>query len=238
MPKCRCSWRSSTPRENSLSAPRLLPKVSWLRSERRVVLALAVVGAALFAASWFANWWEFRLYAPQYPKGLELLVSLTGVTGDTHEINIINHYIGMGHLEDAAKFERAYGGWLVGGLALAVVAAILLAGRKVGWVAAALGLGLPMGFVADTQYWLYQFGHDLDPKAPVEIAPFTPVLFGSGKVGQFRTIATPDLGFWLALGGVVLLAIAVWRRGKVCRVCPRREGCALVCPHQLVRVLQ
>jgi copper chaperone NosL len=217
-----------------LKAP---PVLSWNRRDRRVVLALALAGAALFGASYFFPWWDFELYAPQYPKGLELVVSLTGVTGDTSEINIINHYIGMGHLEDAAQIERAYGGWLVGALAMAVVVGLLAAGRKLGWLAGLAGLGFPIGFLADTQYWLYQFGHDLDAKAPVHIKPFTPTLFGEGKVGQFHTIATPDLGFWLAIAGVATVALSVyWRQRRVCAVCPAHDQCGAVCPNLLVRV--
>ncbi len=219
-----------------MSAPRATPLVDWRRSDRWVVLALVAAGAALFAGSYVLPWWDFQLYAPQYPQGLELVVSLTGVTGDTAEINIINHYIGMGHLEDAAQFEKAWGGWLVGALALAVSVVTLAAGKRLGWLAALAGIGFPIGFLVDTQYWLYRFGHDLDPKAPVHIAAFTPTLFGEGKVGQFRTVATPELGFWLAMAGVVLVAVAAWRRARVCRVCPAADHCGVVCPHALLNV--
>lgn len=219
-----------------MTAPHRPPPADWRRSDRRVVLALVLAGAAMFAGSWFLPWWQFQLYAPQYPQGLELVVALTGVTGDTHEINIINHYIGMGNLEDAAQFERAYGGWLVGGLALAVSVVTLAAGKRLGWLAALAGIGFPVGFLADTQYWLYRFGHDLDERAPVNIAPFTPTLFGEGKVGQFRTVATPELGFWLAMAGVALVAVAAWRRARVCVVCPAADHCGVVCPHLLVNV--
>lgn len=219
-----------------MTAPRAAVVADWHRSQRWLVFALSVAGAALFAGSYFQPWWTFQLYAPQYPQGLELIVSLTGVTGDTHEIDIINHYIGMGHLGDAAQLERAWGGWLVGSTALGVVAIALAAGRKLGWLAAVVGLGLPLGFVADTQYWLYRFGHDLDPRAPVNIPPFTPTLFGAGRVGQFHTIATPSLGFWLAVAGLVLTAVAAWRRAQVCRACPERGSCAALCPQLLLRV--
>jgi hypothetical protein len=143
-----------------MSAPRHLPVLAWHHTERRVILALAVVGAALFGASWFFPWWGMVMYAPQYPQGLELVVSLTGVTGDTGEINIINHYIGMGHLEDAAQFERAYGGWLVAGLAVAVVTATLAAGKRLGWMAALFGVGFPIGFLADAVLFGLPMAHD------------------------------------------------------------------------------
>ncbi|MFZ5479446.1 MAG: cytochrome C [Myxococcota bacterium] len=219
-----------------MSAPVHARVFDWQRRRRLGVVALSLVSVALFAVSYFQPWWQFDLFAPQYPKGLELVVSLTGVTGDTEEINIINHYIGMGHLEDAAELERAYGGWLVGGLGVAVLALVAVAGKRLGWLAWLAAVGFPVGFVADTMYWLYRFGHDLDPKAPVRIPGFTPEMFGEGKVGQFRTIATPDLGFWLAVTGVVLVGIAAWQRKKVCATCPAQEDCHATCPRAFVGV--
>ncbi len=176
------------------------------------------------------------MVAPQYPQGLQLVVSLTGVGGDTTEIGIINHYIGMAHLESGAMLERAYGGWAVALLCMLVVAATLGLGRKFGWVTAALAIGLPIGFIADTMYWLYTFGHDLDPKAPVHIAPFTPAMFGSGKVGQFHTVASPTQGFYLALFGVVLVALSVWQRAKACQACPLHDSCGVTCSKGFVGV--
>ena len=88
----------------------------------------------------------------------------------------------------------------------------------------------------DSQYWLYHAGHALDKTAPVHIKPFWPVLFGSGKVGQFRTDAYPALGFWVAIAGVALMGVAVWQRRRVCKVCPHHDDCALHCLPQLLGV--
>lgn len=207
----------------------------WHVRQRWLVLGLAVLAVGLFAGSYFLPWWNFTLVAPQYPKGLHLIIHLSGVTGDVDEINTINHYIGMGHLEDAAQFERANGGYLIAGLGVAVIAGILAVGRRLNTAPALIAAGLPLGFVVDTMYWLYRFGHDLDPKAPFRMAAFTPTLFGEGKVGQFGTIAVPTWGFWLAAAGVVLVALAVWQRKKVCNDCPAREVCETLCGHGLVK---
>lgn len=218
-----------------MESSRMIGVVDWHKRQRWLVLGLAVVAAGLFAGSYFLPWWHFTLVAPQYPKGLELVIHLTGVTGDTHEINIINHYIGMGHLEDAATLERALAGWLIGGAGVALVAVTIFIGRKLNALPALLAGALPVGFIADTMYWLYRFGHDLDPKAPMTIKPFTPTLFGPGKVGQFETIAVPSWGFWLALLGVALAVVAVWQRRKVCLDCPAHDACEALCEHGLVK---
>jgi hypothetical protein len=68
-----------------------------------------------------------------------------------------------------------------------------------------LGALFPLSFIADSFFWLYRFGHELDPRAPLHLPQFTPQLFGNGTIGQFMTFATPQSGFWLAVAGVALL---------------------------------
>ncbi len=208
----------------------------WERRRRLGVVALTLGGAALFAASYFLPWWRFHLVAPQYPKGLDLVIHLTGVLGDVREIDIINHYIGMSSLDDAATFERAWSSWLVGGLATAVFAAVLFAGRKIGWLGALVAASFPAGFVGDTLYWLWRSGHVLDSHAPVRIKPFMPTFLGEGKIGQFVTTAWPAAGFWVACGGVLLLLVAVWQRRRVCRVCPEHATCGATCRHAFLAI--
>ncbi|MCK6528407.1 cytochrome C [Myxococcota bacterium] len=212
------------------------PRATWSRSQRWVVLGLALLGAALIAVSYFLPYWHFALFAPQYPKGLNLVISLTGVTGDVQEIDIINHYIGMGHLGEAAKLERQLAAWGIGVAGAAIAVLIVASGRRLGWLATLPAVVLPLGFVLDTFYWMYRFGHELDPMAPITMKPFTPTLFGEGRVGQFRTLATPEWGFWLSLAGFALVVYAVVRRRRVCHACPLHDRCGLVCPKALVGV--
>ena len=53
---------------------------------------------------------------------------------------------------------------------------------------------------------LYTYGHELDPRAPIEIDPFMPVVFGTKKVANFTTHSYP------ALAGIFLgvFAVGVW----------------------------
>jgi len=86
----------------------MMPVFQRTRLQRATVFAGGLLAAALFASSLTQPWWRFSLYAPQYPRGLTLLLSLSGMTGDVREIDMLNHYIGMGHLSEAASFERAH----------------------------------------------------------------------------------------------------------------------------------
>ena len=212
------------------SAPR--QKVTLWR--RWLVIAVTAAAVALFVLSFTKPYWDFWLYAPQYPRGLRVTIGLTGVTGDVREIDVINHYIGMGHLTGAAKAEREFAAFGIAGIAFLVVATVLFAGRKLGKLAILPGLGLPIAFVADTFYWMYRFGHDLDPHAPIHVQPFTPTVLGNGEIGQFMSYAAPASGYYMALGGVGLLAVAVYLRSRVCNDCSQAGTCGAVCKSAFV----
>lgn len=198
------------------------------------VIALSVGAAALFVLSFFLPWWRLWLFAPQYPKGLEVAISLTGVTGDVRELDILNHYIGMKGLEHAATFERRYAAQGVGLIAVLGIIVAVIAGRRWGWLLAAVGAAFPVTFMLDGQYWMWKFGHSLDPHAPLRIPTFTPQLFGTGQIGQFMTFARPDPGFWVAVGAVGLLVIAAALRHYVCRRCVAAGECRAICPYGFV----
>ena len=184
------------------------------RVSRGVGFGLALLAVAAFTVSLAQPWWRFQLYAPQYPHGLTLVISLTGMSGDVREIDSLNHYIGMAHLSAAAAWEREHARQGVALLCAAVLALSLFTSRRYAWLAAAAGLLFPSIFVLDSFVWLRRFGHGLDPRAPLHIAPFTPQLFGNGTIGQFMTFALPERGFWIAVAGcgvLVLAAIVRWR---------------------------
>lgn len=229
------SHRAERPKERGDSGVRhlrVLPAAAPVaRSRRWFTVALATLGVLAFALSFSRSWWKFTLYAPQYPHGLRLEIALTGLQGDVHEIDMLNHYIGMQHLAQAAPIERAYASYGVAGVCLAVLVGILSLGRRTGRLALIPAALFPIGFVADSFYWLYTFGHRLDPRAPLHVPPFSPQMFGNGQIGQFMTFAEPALGFWLSVVGALLVAVAVeFRQRAVCARCVNAASCGNVCP--------
>lgn len=173
-------------------------------------IGLMVAAAALLAASFFFPWWHFTLYAPQYPHGLSMDISLKGVTGDVREIDGLNHYIGMTRLEKVASTELRLAPYGVAAVSVLVLGSILVLRRKVARLVIVPAVALPLGFVADAFYWLYRAGHELNPHAPIHLPPFTPQMFGNGKIGQFLTFAAPSMGFALACIGAALVIVAAW----------------------------
>ncbi len=174
----------------------------------RLPTALLAAAALLLVISIFLPYWQMTLLAPQYPGGLSVQVYVNKMTGDVAEIDGLNHYIGMRPLAEAGALERQFSIVAITSIALLSLAAIFIHTR---WAAplAFPAATVPFVFLADMYYWLRNFGLNLDPKAPLSssVKPFVPPLLGSGKVGQFETIAAADWGLYLA-GLATLLIIA------------------------------
>jgi hypothetical protein len=52
------------------------------------------------------------------------------------------------------------------------------------------------------------FGHNLDPKAPFRVEPFTPTVLGSGEVANFTITSLPARGsVYLGVVGTALLGL-------------------------------
>jgi hypothetical protein len=171
--------------------------------------------AILLLISLFLPWWQLTLHAPQYPKGLAVEAYLNRLDGDVSEIDGLNHYIGMRPLNEAASFERQVSMYGIVGISLLILAAVFVHNR---WAAllALPALLLPVFFLADLQFWLANFGTNLDPTAALSssIEPFIPPVLGEGTIGQFRTMALPDYSLYLAFvaSGLILVGLFFHRR--------------------------
>ena len=70
-------------------------------------------------------------------------------------------------------------------------------------------------------YKLYTFGHNLDPRAPVAVDPFMPVMLGKKQIANFLTEAGPGLGtlyvsiFATGLTLLVLAHLVIGRKRHV-----------------------
>jgi copper chaperone NosL len=171
--------------------------------------------AALLIASIFLPYWKMTLHAPQYPKGLHVTVFVNRLTGDVAEIDGLNHYIGMRPLGEAAQLERSVSIAAIAIVGLLVLAAIFIHTR---WAAllALPAILMPFLFIGDMYFWMRNFGQNLDPTAPLSsaIEPFTPPILGEGVVGQFRTVASWEIGLLMAFlaSGLTLAGLYMHRR--------------------------
>ena len=182
----------------------------WLSQHGDRVLpllaALLIVGSLPFA------YWHLELHAPQYPRGLNVRIWVDHVEGDIKEIDGLNHYIGMAPLDEGGELERRISLFAIP--LVAAAGALAAIRRRRFWLFALPAIALPAIFVGDLFFWLYKFGHELDPTAALSssIGEFTPMLLGPGRVAQFRTTSSFGPGFYLALLGAILLITAVVAR--------------------------
>lgn len=181
------------------------------RSRYLIPTILFVIAAGLLIASIFQPYWRLTLHAPQYPKGLHVIASLSTLEGDVAEIDGLNHYIGMRPLGEAATFERSIALIGIAALVLLILAAIFIHNK---WVTllALPALLFPVIFLADLQYWMANFGQNLNPSAPLSssVKPFIPPVLFEGKIAQFSTWAQPELGLWLAIAASIVILIGLY----------------------------
>lgn len=182
-------------------------KNTSLKTLTRIVSALA--GLALFSAIVLPIW-KIELTAPQYPEGLEMFIYSNKIGGEIEIINGLNHYIGMRtiHEEDFAEFVVLP--YIIGLLAVfGILTAIV--NRKwflYLWFAFFVIFVLAVGI--DFYFWLYNYGHNLDPTAPIQVPGMTyqPPLIGFKQLLNFGAFSIPASGGWImAIAGTAMAAV-------------------------------
>lgn len=168
--------------------------------------AAALAAAGLVALSTQFPLWTMRMKAPQYPKGLRLDAYGSGMVGDLRELNIINHYIGMPPIDPQPALETATFPYAIG--LLVVLCLLAPMHRHLRRLAVLATMSMPIGILVDLQWWLYRFGHSLDPKAPIRLKPFTPLVFGTSTLGNFVTSSMISTGILCLLAAGLLLVLA------------------------------
>lgn len=185
-------------------------------SRRRLVdyllpSAFLMAASLLLIVSMFLPYWKITMTAPQYPKGLAVSVYVNHLEGDMREVDELNHYLGMPPLDDGGQLERSISYFAIIILGLLLIAGVFI-GNQFAGVLALPALAWPLIFIGDLSLILYRYGHSIDPKSALgsAIEPFTPPVFGVGKVGQFGTIAEFQAGFYLALAACVIILVGLW----------------------------
>ena len=121
------------------------------------------------------------------------------IGGNVQQVNTLNHYVGMRAISPEDFREFRFMPLLLTGFGVWAALAGLW-GRR--WFAI-LGWGLfslaALGLLLDFGFWLYHYGHDLDPRAALKMGAFSPPLIGYKRMGNFH------VGSWPAWGGFLLL---------------------------------
>lgn len=203
---------SMGPFERAVPAARVAHEEEASRREPRRFArpALLSFAAAALVAAIFQPLWGMTLVSVQYPEGLRMVVYPLRMAGDLREINMLNTYIGMAQISPEFFTELRIIAALFAAAAAACVVAIVV---RRWWVSL-----LPLALLAGTAVFglwrmrlrLYQYGHELDPAAPMDIAPFTPPMFGENQIAQFATWTYFSWGTLLPLLAAAMVAVVLW----------------------------
>jgi copper chaperone NosL len=135
---------------------------------------------------------------------------LTKLTGDVDVINGLNHYIGMGIIKEEEFPEFKVLPYAVIILSLFGFIAAFLNTKK--WTLAYTGIFILFGItaIADFWHWEYQYGHNLDPSAPIQVPgmSYQPPLIGYKQLLNFGAFAFPDIAGWIFFFSVALAMLA------------------------------
>lgn len=164
--------------------------------------------------------WKIILYAPQYPDGVEMHIWINKIGGETpstlQNINILNHYVGMKFIEPDDIAELKYFPYIIMAMAALALLAAIVNKRwfYLTWVV--LMVALAVAGLYDFYLWEYDYGHNLDPKAPMKFddASFQPPLIGKKIILNFTAVSLPHIGGYFAGASIFLAALAWWLKGK------------------------
>jgi copper chaperone NosL len=169
----------------------------------------------------FVPLWQIELAAPQYPEGLILKMYPHKLAGNVDIINGLNHYIGMKtlHTEDFTEFTVLP--YIIGFFAAFAILVAIINRRK--WLIALFISFVLFGIasMADFYRWNYNYGHELDPNAAIQIPgmSYQPPIIGYKQLLNFGAYSIPDIGGWIfIMVGLSLLTVLIMqlkRKNKV-----------------------
>ncbi len=179
-----------------------------LQPVSRIAIAISAV---LMVSAYFLPLWRILMWAPQYPEGLGMKIWINNITGDVKIISALNHYIGMRHIEVGMFPEFAY---MIYILAFVIAVGLLTAitnKRAMLIFYAVLIVACGIAALVDFYLWGYDYGHNLDPNAPI-IVPgmaYQPPVIGTKQLLNFTAFSGPDIGGWIFLAVGILAAGAL-----------------------------
>jgi copper chaperone NosL len=187
-----------------------------MQSSSRIIIGIASLA---LIATYFLPVWFIFLIAPQYPEGLTMKIWIDRISGQVDIINGLNHYIGMKHISVEMFPEFDFLIYIVGFFILFGLIVALTGRRKLLFYYLLLTMIGGAAAIFDFYQWGYKYGHNLDPKAPIQVPGlyYQPPLIGHKTLLNFDAYSYPDAGGWIviAVGSIFFLVWLIeWKRRK------------------------
>jgi copper chaperone NosL len=194
----------------------ILNKVRLMRSSKQLPMWLMFLACLCLGAVFLFPLWRIRLDAPQFPGGLRLDIWVDKLSGSSkhiiQNINILNHYIGMKFIDEDSIPELTYFPYIIYVLlGIGIVVAVIR--RHVPYLIWCMVLTILSALgVYDFYLWLYDYGHNLDPKAPISIPGMTymPPVLGGKHLLNFYAFSYPWIGTLLLILAIGLSFFSFW----------------------------
>lgn len=155
--------------------------------------------------------WRIDLFAPQYPEGLYMLIWKDHLSGDVQVINGLNHYIGMKTINEEMFPELNYITYVLYFMMGVCFITFLINKRWMLITNAVTFLTVAIIALYDFYRWGYDYGHNLDPDAAIQVPgmSYQPPVLGHKKLLNFDAWSTPAEGGWflVASGSLIILLI-------------------------------
>jgi copper chaperone NosL len=152
--------------------------------------------------------WKIDFTAPQYPEGLVLKIHANKLAGDVDIINGLNHYIGMKHLNAEEFIEFKALPIIIIAFAILGFLTLIVNRKRIFYSWVVLFLIIAVVSMADFYRWEYDYGHDLDPTAAIQVPGMA---YQPQKLLNFTVYSIPDTGGWIFIGiGVMLVGTWVY----------------------------
>ncbi|MEJ5304932.1 MAG: hypothetical protein WHV63_03215 [Ignavibacteria bacterium] len=176
---------------------------------------IILIASLILVGVYFFPIWSIDLIAPQYPEGLGLKIWINEVTGkkenDLQNINGLNHYIGMKPINPDDIPELRIMPFVVGFMILFGLFNAFKGNKKTiyAWIIIFILLGA-VGLY-DFYIWEYNYGHNLNPDAPIKVPGMTyqPPLIGSKQLLNINAVSLPDIGSFIILISIALNVVAL-----------------------------
>ncbi|NGP88770.1 hypothetical protein [Fodinibius halophilus] len=188
-----------------------------MSKKNRLWMALA---SLMLILVYFFPLWGISMEAPQYPEGIGMNITVNDITGkephDLGNINGLNHYIGMKAITPDSIPELKIMPYIFAFLIATGLMIALWGSRK--WIVVWLGLFvlLAIAGLVDFYIWGYDYGHNLNPNAPIKVPGMTyqPPLIGSKQLLNINATSLPHIGFYVALISMGIASMVWWKEGK------------------------
>lgn len=160
---------------------------------------ISILSAIAIAVVIFVPIWRIELTAPQYPEGLEMQIYSDRLSGDVEIINGLNHYIGMRELHENDFIEFTVLPYILGAIAILGLVSVIVNRKWAFYSWAVLFFLFAFAAMVDFYLWEHDYGHNLDPAAPIQVPGMTysPPLIGFKQLLNFGAFSAPDIGGWL-----------------------------------------